>query len=177
MGIICSPRFQKQNPQISNSEIKQIAKSGLLSCNWSLSLVGENRILSFPSSLSHPSLLTDRRCQLVKSYWVLPDVSPHWGSKNLFAVSSFNKSQQTGRKQIYSVRCFLWYGRKKKKNSPWQKLDMEIFKQRRVLSLEKMGRNSFPRDLGILRNIMFLCLWFKAALDFELFEKEVISLL
>lgn len=104
-------------------------------------------------------------------------LSPHWGSKNLFAVSSFNKSQQTGRKQIYSVRCFLWYGRKKKKNSPWQKLDMEIFKQRRVLSLEKMGRNSFPRDLGILRNIMFLCLWFKAALDFELFEKEVISLL
>ena len=42
-------------------------------------------------------------------------LSPHWGSKNLFAVSSFNKPQQTGRKQIYSVRCFLWYGRKKKK--------------------------------------------------------------
>lgn len=51
----------------------------------------------------------------------------------------------------------------------------EIFKQSTAPSLEKLERNSFPRDLGILRNIMFLCLWFKADLDSKLFEKEVIS--
>lgn len=50
----------------------------------------------------------------------------------------------------------------------------ETFRQRTVLSLEKLERNSFPRDLRILRNIVFLCLCFKDDPDSKLFKKVVI---
>lgn len=143
MSSVSSPMFHKQNLQNSNSEIKWISKNGpsIMQPKSVSQKVGGNKILSFLLSLPHASLLMDKRCQLVKSHWVLPDVSPHSGRENLFAVSSFNNSQQTGGKQIYSGRCFLWYGGEK--NSPWQRLDMEkIFKQRTVLSLEKLERVS-----------------------------------
>lgn len=109
MGSVSSPMFCKQNLQNSSSEIKSISKNGpSITQPKSVSQkVGGNKILSILLSLPHPSSLMDKRCQLVKSYWVLPDVSPYSGRKNLFAVSSFNNSQQTGGKQIYSVRCFL----------------------------------------------------------------------
>lgn len=84
-----------------------------------------------PSSLE---LLMDWRSQLVRSYWVLPDGSPHRGSENLFAVSSFNEFQQTRGQQITQDDNFLWCNRG---NSWWQRLDVEeIFKLRAAPPLE-----------------------------------------
>lgn len=133
--------------------------------------MGENKILPFlfspPPSLE-PSLLMDWRRQLVRSYWVLPDVSPHWGSENLLAVSSFNKSQKTGGEQSTSPNgCFLWYSGGWGWGSRWWRLDI----QRRVSNneefettnsssfKEKNWKKKFPQRIGDSKKHNTSSLW------------------